>query len=84
MTFDDQEYLQRYPFIDRVLISSDEIQRRGVPVRHLQSWDDFDRFRKVPHGVDESWNDHIGRPLSAVPASCKCKGCSWRTPDRQD
>ena len=28
MTFDDQEYLQRYPFIDRVLISSDEIQRR--------------------------------------------------------
>ena len=28
MTFDDQEYLQRYPFIDRVLISSDEIQKR--------------------------------------------------------
>ena len=28
MTFDDQEYLTRYPFIDRVLISSDEIQRR--------------------------------------------------------
>ncbi len=28
MTFDDQEYLQRYPFIERVLISSEEIQRR--------------------------------------------------------
>lgn len=28
MTFDDQEYLRRYPFIDRVLISSDDIQRR--------------------------------------------------------
>ena len=28
MTFDDQEYLQRYDFIDRVLISSDEIQQR--------------------------------------------------------
>ena len=28
MTFDDQEYLQRYPFIERVLISSDEIQLR--------------------------------------------------------
>ena len=28
MTFDDQEYLQRYPFIDRVLISSEDIQLR--------------------------------------------------------
>ena len=28
MTFDDQEYLRRYPFLERVLISSDEIQKR--------------------------------------------------------
>ena len=28
MTFDDQEYLNRYAFIDRVLISSDDITRR--------------------------------------------------------
>jgi hypoxanthine phosphoribosyltransferase len=28
VTFDDQEYLRRYPFIDRILISSDDIQRR--------------------------------------------------------
>ena len=28
MTFDDQEYLQRYPFIDRVLISSEQITLR--------------------------------------------------------
>ena len=28
MTYDDQEYLQRYPFIDRILISSEEIQLR--------------------------------------------------------
>jgi hypothetical protein len=28
VTFDDQEYLRRYPFIERVLISSDEIQKR--------------------------------------------------------
>ncbi len=28
MTFDDQEYLQRYPFIERILISSEDIQRR--------------------------------------------------------
>ncbi len=46
---------------------AEEIRRRGLPVRHLHSWDDYDRFRKVPVGVDESWNEHIGRPLSAVP-----------------
>ena len=28
MTYDDQEYLQRYPFIDRILISSADIQLR--------------------------------------------------------
>ncbi len=28
MTFDDQEYLNRYPFIERVLISSEDIQLR--------------------------------------------------------
>ena len=26
------------------------------PVRHLHSWDDYDRFRKVPAGVDPSWS----------------------------
>ena len=46
---------------------AEEIRRRGVNVRHLHSWDDYDRFRKVPVGVDDAWNEHIGRPLSAVP-----------------
>ncbi|KAA1427575.1 lysine--tRNA ligase [Nocardioides antri] len=46
---------------------AEEIRRRGINVRHLHSWDDYDRFRKVPAGVDEAWNEHIGRPLSAVP-----------------
>ncbi|MFZ2502861.1 MAG: lysine--tRNA ligase, partial [Nocardioides sp.] len=55
---------------------ADEIARRGVPVRHIQSWDDYDRFRKVPFGVDESWNTHIGRPLSAVPDPWECHA-SW-------
>ncbi|TYL45339.1 lysine--tRNA ligase [Nocardioides sp. BGMRC 2183] len=46
---------------------AEEIRRRGIAVRHLHSWDDYDRFRKVPAGVDPAWNDHIGRPLTAVP-----------------
>lgn len=55
---------------------ADELRRRGIPTRHLHSWDDYDRFRKVPAGVDDSWRDHIGRPLSAVPDPWGCHG-SW-------
>jgi lysyl-tRNA synthetase, class I len=55
---------------------AEEIRRRGLPVRHLHSWDDYDRFRKVPAGVDPSWADHIGRPLSAVPDPWACHA-SW-------
>nr|WP_203622410.1 lysine--tRNA ligase [Streptomyces sp. SID8499] len=50
---------------------ADEIRRRGHRVRHLISWDDYDRYRKVPagiSGVDESWAEHIGKPLTSVPA----------------
>ncbi|NJA59989.1 lysine--tRNA ligase [Streptomyces sp. NEAU-H3] len=50
---------------------ADEIRRRGYEVRHLISWDDYDRYRKVPNGVegvDESWAAHIGKPLTSVPA----------------
>jgi lysyl-tRNA synthetase class 1 len=55
---------------------ADELRRRGVPVRHLHVWDDYDRFRKVPAGVDPSWSEHIGRPLSAVPDPWSCHA-SW-------
>ena len=55
---------------------ADDLRRRGLPVRHLHVWDDYDRFRKVPTGVDASWADHIGRPLSAVPDPWDCH-TSW-------
>ena len=47
---------------------ADEIRRRGIDCVHLLSWDDYDRFRKVPAGIDPSWNEHIGKPLTSVPA----------------
>jgi lysyl-tRNA synthetase class 1 len=50
---------------------ADEIRRRGYQVRHLISWDDYDRYRKVPAGIagiDDSWAEHIGKPLTSVPA----------------
>ncbi len=54
----------------------EEIRRRGLAVRHLHSWDDYDRLRKVPAGVDPAWAEHIGRPLSAVPDPWECH-VSW-------
>ncbi|MFI2237406.1 lysine--tRNA ligase [Streptomyces chrestomyceticus] len=59
---------------------ADEIRRRGFEVRHLISWDDYDRYRKVPAGVagvDESWAEHIGKPLTSVPAPAGSAYANW-------
>ncbi|WP_059005758.1 lysine--tRNA ligase [Streptomyces specialis] len=56
---------------------ADEIKRRGVPCVHLLSWDDYDRFRKVPAGIDPSWSEHIGKPLTSVPAPPGSPYASW-------
>ncbi|MFG2195505.1 lysine--tRNA ligase [Streptomyces sp. NPDC048639] len=56
---------------------ADEIRRRGHECVHLLSWDDYDRFRKVPAGVDPSWNEHIGKPLTAVPAPPGSAHANW-------
>ncbi|MFF8385611.1 lysine--tRNA ligase [Streptomyces kanasensis] len=59
---------------------ADEIRRRGHEVRHLISWDDYDRYRKVPAGVpgvDDSWAEHIGKPLTSVPAPAGSPHESW-------
>jgi len=55
---------------------AEELRGRGIEVRHLHSWDDYDRFRKVPTGVPAEWAEHIGRPLSAVPDPWDCHA-SW-------
>ncbi len=59
---------------------ADEIRRRGYTVRHVLSWDDYDRYRKVPAGVpgiDESWAEHIGKPLTSVPAPVGSEYPNW-------
>ncbi|MGH3917103.1 MAG: lysine--tRNA ligase [Pseudonocardiaceae bacterium] len=43
------------------------LRRRGVDAVHLHSWDDYDRLRKVPAGVPDSYQAYVGAPLSAVP-----------------
>lgn len=43
------------------------LQRLGKKTRMVFSWDNFDRLRKVPMGVPESFAEHIGKPLSKIP-----------------
>ncbi|WP_353510396.1 lysine--tRNA ligase [Intrasporangium sp.] len=59
---------------------ADEIKRRGIACEHILSWDDFDRFRRVPKnlaGVDDSWEAHVGKPLTSVPAPHGSPHANW-------
>ncbi|MEV5888375.1 lysine--tRNA ligase [Nonomuraea fuscirosea] len=56
---------------------ADEIRRRGRECVHLLSWDDYDRFRRVPAGIDPSWAEHIGKPLTSVPAPPGSSYANW-------
>jgi lysyl-tRNA synthetase class 1 len=49
---------------------ADEVRRNGAPCRHILSWDDYDRLRRVPAGLPDSFNEYIGRPLTSVPDPC--------------
>src|SRR3989344_4908338 len=46
---------------------AEALEKKGKNARTLFSWDNFDRLRKVPAGVPESFSEHIGKPLSKVP-----------------
>ncbi len=46
---------------------AEALKKMGRNARLLFSWDDFDRFRKVPKNVDATFEQYIGMPLSAVP-----------------
>lgn len=46
------------------------LEEKGKKARLIFSWDNFDRYRKVPAGVPESYAEHIGKPLSKVPDFC--------------
>jgi lysyl-tRNA synthetase class 1 len=45
----------------------EELKARGWNAEHVHIWDDFDRLRKVPAGVDPSFATYIGQPLSDIP-----------------
>ncbi|MEX0920958.1 MAG: lysine--tRNA ligase [Candidatus Pacearchaeota archaeon] len=43
------------------------LQDKGKKVRFIYSWDDYDRFRKVPTNVPKNYEKYIGFPLSKFP-----------------
>ena len=55
----------------RDVITSEVVCRalinQGKNARLLFSWDDFDRFRKVPIGIPESYSQYLGMPLTEIP-----------------
>ncbi|KZE68964.1 lysine--tRNA ligase [Fictibacillus phosphorivorans] len=50
------------------------LQQLGKQTRFIFSWDDFDRFRKVPQNVDASFAKYIGMPYSEIPCPFGCHG----------
>lgn len=48
------------------------LQMYGEDTRFIYSWDDYDRFRKVPENVPDEWEQYLGLPLSKVPDPWEC------------
>ncbi len=44
------------------------LRDKGKKVRFIYSWDDFDRFRKVPIGVNPDYSKYLGMPISDIPS----------------
>jgi len=55
----------------REIITSDfvvkSLKEQGEEVKFIYSWDEYDRFRKVPANVPDEFEKYIGKPLTEVP-----------------
>ena len=47
------------------------LEAKGKKVRFIYSWDDFDRFRKVPKNVPDNYKKYLGMALSNIPSPFK-------------
>lgn len=45
-----------------------ELKKLGKKVRYILSFDEFDRFRKVPGNIDPSYEKYIGIPYTEIPS----------------
>ncbi|WP_243522142.1 lysine--tRNA ligase [Bacillus pseudomycoides] len=48
------------------------LQDLGKKTRFIFSWDDYDRFRKVPKNIDPSFEKYIGMPYCDIPDPYGC------------
>ncbi|GGI13147.1 lysine--tRNA ligase [Gottfriedia solisilvae] len=48
------------------------LQDLGKKTRFIFSWDDFDRFRKVPNNVDAEFQQYIGKSYDNIPDPFGC------------
>lgn len=48
------------------------LRKLGKKTRFIFSWDDYDRFRKVPKNIDQSFKKYIGKPYSEIPDPYGC------------
>ncbi len=44
------------------------LRAKGKKVRFIYSWDDYDRFRKVPANIQKDYAKYIGMALSEIPS----------------
>lgn len=55
----------------REIITTDfvvkSLKEKGKNVKFIYSWDDYDRFRKVPSNVPDEFEKYLGLPLTHVP-----------------
>ncbi len=45
-----------------------ELIKLGKKVRYILSFDEYDRFRKVPGNIDSSYEKYIGMPYTEIPS----------------
>ena len=45
-----------------------ELKKLGKKVRYILSFDEYDRFRKVPGNIDSSFEKYIGMPYTEIPS----------------
>ena len=44
------------------------MKKLGKKVRYILSFDEYDRFRKVPGNIDKSYEKYIGMPYTDLPS----------------
>lgn len=45
-----------------------ELKKLGKKVRYILSFDEYDRFRKVPGNIDAKYEQYIGMPYTEIPS----------------